>query len=141
MIIWDPSKTSQVVIMLNPSTADEFENDPTVERCERRARSMGYGGLTVLNIFALRSTDPKGLYESDDPIGPLNDRVIELLTEGAWSVICGWGTHGKFMARGQQVCSHLRSAGVVTMALKLNKDGSPGHPLYVPYHLEPVRMP
>lgn len=59
-----------VFVMLNPSTADEIENDPTVERCERRARAMGFGGLRVANIFSLRSTDPTALYTSDDPVGP-----------------------------------------------------------------------
>ena len=55
--------------MLNPSTADETSNDPTVGRCQRRAVQMGYGGLYVGNIFAWRSTDPKGLLDTDDPVG------------------------------------------------------------------------
>jgi hypothetical protein len=130
-----------VVMMLNPSTADEFKNDPTVERCEQRARSMGYGGLVVLNIFALRSTDPRGLYTTPDPIGPLNDRVIALFTEGRESAIVGWGCHGKFKDRGNHVLKLLRSSGVKPMALKINRDGSPGHPLYVGYSVQLMELP
>ena len=138
VISWDTSKPHLVCVLCNPSTADEFKNDPTVERCEQRARAMGCGGLVVLNIFALRSTDPRGLYAAADPIGPLNDRVIALFTEGRDSALCGWGAHGKFMARGTQVLGLLLSNGIVPMALKINKDGSPGHPLYISYSHQPV---
>lgn len=74
--IWNPGAPLLAFIMLNPSTADDVVNDPTVERCVRRAVSMGYGGLRVANIFALRSTDPTQLYVSVDPIGPDNDTAI-----------------------------------------------------------------
>jgi len=139
IITWDADKSYLVVIMLNPSTADEFKNDPTIERQERRARAMGYGGLIILNIFALRSTNPRGLLEVADPVGPLNDRCIALFTQGpGTTVICGWGTHGKLMARGEEVLRSLRVSGVVTMAYQINGDGSPKHPLYVAYKHQPV---
>jgi len=67
----------QTWLMLNPSTADEVKNDPTVERCQRRAQQSGFGALEVVNIFALRSTDPSALYvDGIDPIGPDNDQYI-----------------------------------------------------------------
>ena len=83
-----------VFLMLNPSTADAIDNDPTVERCLRRALKMGFGGLMVCNTFAYRSTDPEKLYEVEDPVGPENDQIILARARSAGMVICGWGTHG-----------------------------------------------
>ena len=125
-------------IMLNPSTADEVENDPTVERCERRARAMGFGGLRVANIFALRSTDPGMLYVDVDPIGKDNDAAILESAAGAGVVVCAWGKHGAFMDRGQQVAALLLRNRIDPHVLKLNKDGSPAHPLYIPYSTTPT---
>jgi hypothetical protein len=140
-ITWDESKPYCVFCMLNPSTADEMHNDPTVERCERRAREWGYGGLVVLNIFAYRSTDPKALYSLDDPVGCLNDKAIRIMTESAGLVVCGWGTHGKLHGRGERVLSLLRACGATPYALQLNGDNSPKHPLYVAYEKQPEVIP
>lgn len=126
-----------VFIMLNPSTADEIENDPTVERCERRARAMGFGGLRVANIFALRSTDPKALYSHPEPIGPANDSSIMIAAENAGIVVCGWGTHGALNNRGNTVAKMLRNAGIIPHYLQLNANGTPKHPLYVGYNVKP----
>lgn len=126
-----------VFVMLNPSTADEIENDPTVERCERRARTMGFGGLRVANIFALRSTDPQALYGHQDPIGPQNDDAILESVDGAGIVVCAWGGHGNLNKRGEAVLQLLRTAGVAPHYLKLNLDGTPQHPLYVWYAVMP----
>ena len=82
-------------IMLNPSTADENANDPTVERCERRAHDWGYGGVIVTNVFAWRSTDPRGLHDTEDPVGPENDAVIPRAALAARDTICAWGVHGR----------------------------------------------
>lgn len=127
-----------VFVMLNPSTADEIKNDPTVERCERRARAMGFGGLRVANIFALRSTDPAALYQHADPVGPDNDAAIIESVAGAGIVVCAWGGHGNLNDRGAAVLALLRGAGVVPHFLKLNSDGTPKHPLYVAYNVLPT---
>lgn len=132
-----------VFLMLNPSTADAQKNDPTVERCERRARAMGAGGVIVVNIFALRSTDPAALYRVADPVGPDND---ESIVHGctAWrprAVICAWGKHGNLHRRGASVLAMLRAHGVRPLCLALNGDGTPKHPLYVAYAAEPFAMP
>jgi hypothetical protein len=126
-----------VFVMLNPSTADEIDNDPTVERCERRARAMGYGGLRVSNIFALRSTDPSALYTEADPVGPDNDAAILESVSGAGLVICAWGAHGNLNDRGPAVLRLLREAGAIPHYLHLNRDGTPKHPLYVGYDVQP----
>ena len=121
--------------MLNPSTADEVKNDPTVERCEVRARTTGYGGLIVVNIFAWRSTDPNALYKLDDPIGPENDDAIRWAALNSEMVVCGWGTHaGRLGARGREVKAILDKARPgCAHALQVNADGSPKHPLYIAY--------
>jgi len=126
-----------VFIMLNPSTADEATNDPTVERCQRRAVNMGYGGLRVANIFALRSTDPNALYECDDPIGKENDNAILESIDEAGLVICAWGGHGNLNNRGEAVIQLVRSANVIPYYLVMNMDGTPKHPLYVGYNEHP----
>lgn len=130
---WLPSPAPVwVFLMLNPSTADEAANDPTVERCERRARMGGAGALEVVNVFAWRSTDPHVLPYLADPVGrPENDRAIVEACKGAERVICGWGKHAG--DRGRYVLSILRAAGVRPLCLAVNKDGSPRHPLYVGY--------
>lgn len=136
--IWDEAKPPCLFVMLNPSTADEVDNDPTVERCERRSRAMGYGGLRVANIFALRSTDPSVLYTTDDPTGPDNDAAIIQAASNSGLVVCGWGTHGNLHGRGRQVMALLEGNQIQAHYLVLNADGTPRHPLYVAYSKNPI---
>ncbi|ADE12189.1 DUF1643 domain-containing protein [Sideroxydans lithotrophicus] len=135
---WDVTKLVLTFVMLNPSTADEVTNDPTVEHCQRRAVSGGFGRLQVVNIFALRSTDPQALYSSDDPAGPDNDATILEAVKACGVVICAWGTHGNLNGRGADVLKLLRGAGIQPHYLVLNKDGTPKHPLYVGYDVNPT---
>lgn len=137
--VWDDSKPRVCFVMLNPSTATHEVLDPTVSRCKKRAEIMGYGGLEVVNIFALRSTDPKALYEVADPVGTNNLREIDDAVRGCDIAICAWGSHGKLYRTGNFVRSILeRRHPDKTHYLKLNSDGSPTHPLYLPYSLQPV---
>ncbi len=131
------SERPAVFCMLNPSTADATANDPTVERCERRARAMGFGGLEVVNLFALRSTDPRALYQHPEPIGPDNTAAILEACAGAGLVICAWGAHGKYLNRGRFVRHTMQQHGVGLHVLALNRDGTPKHPLYVGYDVQP----
>ncbi|HEY3379722.1 MAG TPA: DUF1643 domain-containing protein [Armatimonadota bacterium] len=135
--IWDEMLPYVNFVMLNPSTADEVTNDPTVERCERRARADGFGGLIVTNLFALWSTDPTALYEADDPVGADNDACIHFWARRAGRVICAWGTHGACMERGRNVAQALVAEGVTLYALKMCAIGEPGHPLYLSYDVVP----
>jgi hypothetical protein len=89
-------------IMLNPSTADEVVNDPTVERCERRACMWHYGGLIVTNLFAWRSTDPAELRRVPDPVGPDNDEALVEAAHRAQLIVCAWGRDGAL--RGREGC-------------------------------------
>jgi hypothetical protein len=124
-------------VMLNPSTATEIQNDPTVERCERRARALGYGAFRVTNIFAFRATDPKVMRAVADPIGPDNDAAIRESALWADRIICAWGNHGLHLGRGDQVTSLLRGTGAPLFHLGLTGQGQPKHPLYIGYDQQP----
>ena len=138
--IWEPARELMNFCMLNPSTADENDNDPTIVRCCHRAKTMGYGGLIVTNIFAYRSTDPKELKKVEDPEGMWNpSRIIEV-AQMCDVTICGWGKHGTINGQGDKVLRQLLfwNGQNKIRTLKLNKDGSPAHPLYIGYDVKPI---
>ena len=134
---WDEAGGKVLFVMLNPSTATEVQNDPTVERCERRARALGYGAFRVTNIFAMRETDPFKMRKAADPIGPLNDAAILEGADWADRIVAAWGTHGAHLDRGPQVEAVLRNAGHPLYHLGLSKAGHPKHPLYISYSQQP----
>jgi hypothetical protein len=117
--------------MLNPSTADAFQLDPTNRRCVGFAQAWGYGALVTTNIFAFRSTNPAGLRTADDAIGPENNEAIVTAAKNADLVIAAWGAHGELQDRGNAVHQMLGKAGVPLHMLRLTKAGHPGHPLYI----------
>lgn len=134
---WDPGGGRALFIMLNPSTATETQNDPTVERCERRARALGFGAFRVANIFAFRATDPRRMRAAADPVGPNNDGAIAASLPWADLVVCAWGTHGAHLGRGAEVERLLRATGRPLHHLGLTRDGHPRHPLYIGYARQP----
>ncbi len=91
------------------------------------------GGIHILNIFALRATDPGELYAADDPVGPDNDGHIVRIARSVEVVVAGWGNHGSLSERGKAVWRMLVGAGVGVRCLSRNASGHPRHPLYVPY--------
>ncbi len=121
-------------IGLNPSTADETLNDPTVRRCIGFAQAWGFGGLVMTNIFAYRATDPQVMKAQADPIGADNDAHLIRLASECRLVIAAWGTHGDHIGRGAQVRSMLPGLH----ALRITKGGHPAHPLYLPAALQPI---
>jgi hypothetical protein len=130
---WDDTRPPACFIMLNPSTADAFTVDPTVRRCLAFARAWGAGGLLVLNLFALRSTDPAVLRTHPDPVGPDNDTVLRHALTGVHGpVVAAWGVHGTHGGRAQHVTGLLEACGVNVLCLGATKAGHPRHPLYVP---------
>ena len=135
--VWDPAGRKVLFVMLNPSTATEVQNDPTVERCERRARALGYGAFRVTNIFAWRDTDPRNMRAAADPVGPENDRAILDGVDWADDVVAAWGTHGAHLERGAAVASLLRGTGQPLFHLGLTQAGHPKHPLYIAYAQQP----
>jgi hypothetical protein len=136
---WGSAGGRVLFVMLNPSTATEIQNDPTVERCERRARALGFGAFRVCNIFAFRATDPRVMRAAPDPTGPDNDDAI--VAGAAWAdrIVCAWGSHGEHLGRGNQVAAMLRKTGRPLFHLGLTKAGQPRHPLYVSYSCAPRR--
>lgn len=135
---WDPDGPVVNFLMLNPSTADAFALDPTNRRCVGFAQVWGFGRLVTTNIFALRSTDPKGLRDAADPVGPRNDTIILDAARSADLVVAAWGNHGAFLDRGAQVAGILHAEGLTPHHLRLTSAGHPAHPLYLPGDLRPI---
>lgn len=119
-------------IGLNPSTADETVDDPTIRRCIGFARRERRRRLWMLNLFAFRATDPKVMKRADDPVGANNDKALLAVagTPGALVVAC-WGAHGDHQDRGRQVLALLLDAGITVHTLGWTKGGHPKHPLYL----------
>ena len=130
---WSHNETAfATFVMLNPSTADADFDDRTIRRCIGFAKAWGLGGLHVVNLYALRSTDPRALWESADPVGPENDKWIELhatsATNSGTPLIAAWGAN----AKSERVRSVVALPGMQSLSsLSVTKAGTPGHPLYL----------
>ncbi len=134
---WDKTGRRLLYIMLNPSKATEQANDPTIERCERRARALGYGGFRACNIFAWRETDPTIMRKASAPVGPDNDRVLLEGCLWATDILCAWGAHGVHQNRGTEVARLLHGTGRPLLCLGQTRTGQPRHPLYISYDTQP----
>ena len=136
---WDDTKPTCLFVMLNPSTADAQQDDPTIRRCIDYAARWGYGQLLVGNLFALRSTHPGLLYQHTEPTGYGNDAALSAMHSDSDLTVAAWGTHGGLIGRGEHVKSLLNRAGLpLVHHLGLTKGGFPKHPLYLRKDLEPV---
>ena len=129
---------SCVFVMLNPSTADGTQDDPTIRRCVNFARREGFDRLEVVNLFAYRATKPAVMFNASpdvDIIGPENQRHIEEALDLAGLIICAWGAHGDHSLQGNFVLGWIEDANyraAPICCLGTTKDGHPRHPLYVP---------
>lgn len=130
---WGTGNRFALWVMLNPSTADAEQDDPTIRRCIAFSKEWECDGLVVVNLFALRATDPKALYAHDEPVGPQNDAHIGdwLCDEDVAEVVAGWGAHGMLDSRGYGVWLMACHARRVMTCLGTTKTGQPRHPLYV----------
>lgn len=135
---WDPDGQRVMFVMLNPSKATEAHNDPTVGRCENRARALGFGAFRVTNLFALRETDPMKMRKHIEPNGPDNDATLIDGTQWANVTIAAWGVHGVHRGRNAEVISLFQNNNCDFHALGLTKAGHPRHPLYLPYSAQPA---
>jgi hypothetical protein len=133
---WGSIFTSRyaMFIGLNPSTADETNDDPTIRRCIGYAKEWGYGGLCMTNLFAFRATSPKDMKVVDDPVGPDNDHYLKFITESVDVILAAWGNHGAYRDRDEEVYKMIPKLSY----LKLTKAGFPAHPLYLPKGLKPI---
>ena len=132
--IWNEDLPKVLFIGLNPSTATETKNDPTIRRCMQYAKDWGFGGYIMGNIFAYRSTDPSNLYKIKNPIGIKNNYWLKKLHKEADLTIAAWGTNGKFLNRGKEVLSFI----LEVKCLRMTKAVFPSHPLYLPKNLTPI---
>lgn len=134
---WKGGKGYACFIGLNPSTADETEDDPTIRRCIGYAKAWGYAGLCMLNLFAFRSTAPAQMMVAADPVGPDNDKHLQAYAVGAGVVVAAWGNDGAHLNRHQDVMQLIPGL----RCLKVNGSGQPAHPLYQRADLIPIPYP
>jgi hypothetical protein len=134
---WDERAPVANFLMLNPSTADETKLDPTCSRARDYAERWGYGALIVTNVFGWRATDPDDMKAAEDPVGPGNDAAIVRAAKEAAIVVCAWGNHGAFMERSLKIKKLLNQHKIALHTLRLNANGEPAHPLYLPGKLKP----
>lgn len=128
---WDHMKPRALIVMLNPSTADAEIDDATIRSCIRLCREMGYGSFEVVNIFGLRATDPAELAKADDPIGPMNERILASAIGRCDVVICAWGAHPMAARKSQFLIGLIRSYRPAAYCFGTTKAGAPKHPLYI----------
>lgn len=121
-------------IGLNPSTADEVKDDPTIRRCISYATRWGYGGMVMTNLFAFRATDPEDMKRADDPIGPENDYWLQAVAEKSAITVAAWGNGGVYLERAERVASLIEDL----QCLRKTGRGQPWHPLYLPQTLTPI---
>ena len=133
---WDDSKPYVMIVGLNPSTADETKDDPTLTRCIKFAKYWGYGGLCMANLFAFRATEPSDMMASSDPVGLENDSWLSKLSKDAGIVVAAWGNDGSHLGRSSAIKAMLPNLHYI----KMNKSGEPAHPLYLRSSLVPTPM-
>lgn len=127
--------------MLNPSTADEQADDPTIARCRRIARELRFPCLLVWNIFAFRATDPMALMQADDPVGRHDDAAIVLAVSLCRRTILAWGNHGRHRGRSGLMPDLLAHSASRPTVLGMTGLGEPKHPLYLPADIRPRPWP
>lgn len=139
-IVWDAALPLMVNIGLNPSTADEMKNDPTVTRDIKRAQLAGFGSLLKLNLFAYRTPSPAEMKHAKDPFG--EQRPCSLLRtcefEDAKMIVCAWGNHGDWLSASDDLRHNAESSGMQLHCYRITKQGEPAHPLYLPLACVPV---
>ena len=126
---WDfGSRCSMVAFVgLNPSTADESIDDPTIRRCQGFAKALGFDGMYMLNAYAFRATDPKDMKRAADPVGPENDQWLRYYGSVSNAIIAAWGVH----CDDRRKVSVCETIGRSIMCLGKTKGGRPKHPLYL----------
>ncbi len=128
---WGPRRPA-CFCMLNPSTGNENELDPTLRRCVRFAKDWGCGGIEVVNLFALVTPDPSDLLVHKDAVGIGNDEAIREVAVRSRMVTVGWGAFPQAKHRSREVAWMISNMGIQLECLGVNADGSPRHPLYLP---------
>ena len=127
---WDCKKERLLCVMLNPSTADANVDDPTITRCRKFAVGWGYGGLVVGNLFALRSPDPRDLFQQSDPVGPDNNCHLRQLAKECKTVVAAWGASAKAFSLFREREAYVKGLFPGRMkCLETTAEGYPKHPM------------
>lgn len=124
-------------IMLNPSTADAHDLDPTLRRCIDYAKRWGFPAIEVANLYAFMSPEPAALRHASDPKGEANLRYLDEAIARSAKVILGWGHHAKKVDI-PPVLEILQRHGRTPYCLGVTNAGAPLHPLYLKKDLQPV---
>jgi len=132
--VWGNETNFVQFVGLNPSTADESLNDPTIRRCIQFAKDWGFEALCMTNLFAFRATDPKNMKAAEAPVGLQNDLWLKEVSREAGTVIACWGAQGDFLGRDLEVSTLIPEM----KCLKLTQGGHPRHPLYLKKDLVPI---
>ena len=132
--VWNKSRPNVLFIGLNPSRANETSDDPTIRRCIKYAEYWNFGGLSMVNLFAFCSHDPKELLAAEDPIGAKNDLIVKKLLAEHDAIVLVWGNNGSYLKRNETVLKLIKNP----LCLKINKNGAPAHPLYLKSSLKPI---
>jgi hypothetical protein len=128
---WSAYKPPLMFIGLNPSTANQLSNDPTITRLITRANNEGYGGILAGNLYALVSSNPCELTNTTfDPVGPETNDYLRQMIGMAKTVLCAWGS---FSAISNNRIDDVTAMISDPYCLGVNRDGNPKHPLYIPY--------
>lgn len=133
---WDADKPNIMFIGLNPSTATDTMDDPTIRRVKRFAMDWGYGGVYMCNLFAYISPYPEDLKAWDDPVAD-NDKWLTFFATMCKDVLFAWGSFPEADERAKIVIEMFPKA----ICLGLNKSGTPKHPLYIAANTKPIIYP
>jgi hypothetical protein len=131
-IVWNDALPLCQFIGLNPSTADEMKDDPTIRRCKEFAKRWGCGGLLMTNLFAFRATMPEDMKRAADPVGGwVTDGQLIASAHCSQIIVAAWGRDGEFMKRGEAVVKMMVENRTPLRCFKMTKNKQPYHPLYM----------
>lgn len=133
--VWGDAANYVQFIGLNPSTADETNDDATIRRCRNFAKAWGFGAMCMTNLFAFRATQPSVMKAAQNPIGNDNDKWLSNIADSAKIIVVAWGNHGSFLGRDAEV---LRLLNRPVYCFGISKSFQPKHPVRLRKDLSPI---
>ncbi|MEL7332166.1 MAG: DUF1643 domain-containing protein [Cyanobacteria bacterium J06560_2] len=137
---WQTTGPEVAFVMLNPSSADATQDDPTLRACIQFAQKWNYASLSVVNLFGYRTPHPSELKKVKDPIGAENDAYVLAAVTAAKKVVLAWGNEGGLLGRDRAILTQLLPHKQKLHYLLLNRSGQPRHPLYVSRSVVPTKF-
>jgi hypothetical protein len=138
--VWDSKRPMLLWILMNPSVANLDHSDPTLIKTGKYARAWGFGGQLIGNVHAYRATNSKDMLKVDDPVGPENDNALVKMAKRSKLIVLAYGIPPKRLSERGIYVANLLAETYDLYYLKLNSDGSPSHPLYLPGNLQPQKF-